>query len=510
MKTWWKICVGLLLVLLLASAGWASYEIIALQVLSTKLIIPAMAVLILIVLIMVVLLLLFTRHWVAKLLISLLVVVMSLGFSFSGYYLVKTNGFISKVSVEKPGMVKNTVSLIVMKDSHFNQLKDLKGEKVGQLETIDVSGTKRALKDAKKQKIQFEKVDEVSIEGMVDDLYANKVSAIILNESYRPNVTEIEKYAKFKSETKVIHQTVYYTANKNKPISVSDVTSKPFTILISGDDTYGDISELSRSDVDLLVTINPKTGRVLMTSLPRDLLVPVSCDTDDWACPNGKLDKLTHTGLMGVATTKKTIEELLGITINYTFRVNFSSAESIVDALGGIDVEIPEGMAVETFYADSTLQGVTEGWNHLDGKRALAFARERYAYEDGDLQRNRNQQTVSRAIVQKAISAEILSRYTTLLEALGNAFETNMSEHEIKSLIQYQLDTGIKWRFSSALISGTGDTRNVASLGMPVYTMIPNQLLLDNVREKIQATEKGENPDDISVPEGFEMPNYVY
>ena len=130
----------------------------------------------------------------------------------------------------------------------------------------------------------------------------------------------------------------------------------------------------------MLVTVNPVTSTVLMVNIPRDYYVQTSVG----------MDKLTHTGMYGVEETKTTIENLLGIDINYTFRVNFSSAEDIVNALDGVDIYVEEGMAVERFNADWSLQGVTEGWNHLDGKRALAYARERHAYVDGDIQRAKN------------------------------------------------------------------------------------------------------------------------
>lgn len=138
-----------------------------------------------------------------------------------------------------------------------------------------------------------------------------------------------------------------------------------------------------------------------MTSIPRDSYVEEVCD--DYACNYGAYDKLTHTGIYGVDTTKATVENLLGIDVNYVFRVNFTSMIDIVDALGGIDIDVAEGMAVSRFYTNSTLEGVHEGTNHLDGKRALAYSRERKAYIDGDVQRARNQQQVLQAMFKKQL-----------------------------------------------------------------------------------------------------------
>ena len=211
--------------------------------------------------------------------------------------------------------------------------------------------------------------------------------------------------------TSVVNQTVYYTKRETKTDTVKDsvnVATKPFTILISGNDSYGGLTSNSRSDSNMLVTVNPSTHTVLMTSIPRDYYETIQCgDTDTGlACPQDERDKLTHSGLYGIDTTEKTIEEFLDITINYHVRVNFSSLTNLVDALGGIDVFVEEGLAVEQFNADWSLQGVTEGWNHLDGKRALAFARERYAYTDGDAQRVKNQQIVIQAMISKIASPE--------------------------------------------------------------------------------------------------------
>lgn len=147
------------------------------------------------------------------------------------------------------------------------------------------------------------------------------MDAIVLNEVYRTNVSELENYSDFSNQTKVVYQTVFYTDTANEPLAVSDITTNPFNILITGNDSYGEFEEMSRSDVNMIVTVNPVTSTVLMTSIPRDYFVEEVCD--DYACNYGATDKLTHTGIYGVSTTKDTLENLLGIEINYTFRVNF-------------------------------------------------------------------------------------------------------------------------------------------------------------------------------------------
>ncbi len=374
--------------------------------------------------------------------------ILSCAYMLGAYYIFRTNGTLASITAIK-NTNDNNISVIVMSESDIDSLENLSGKKVGILKNIDKGGTEKALEQIQKEMpVEFEQVELDSVPQEAMALYNGDVDAVILNEAYRTNVTELEDYADFSTRTRVIFQAHFKTSATNEALAVSDVTTKPYNILISGNDTYGDVGELSRSDVNMVVTVNPMTSTVLLTSIPRDSYIPVDCG-DAYACAEGELDKITHTGINGITSTKRTVEKLLDIEINYTFRVNFSSVTNIVDSLGGIDIEVPEGQAVETFYADSTLEGVTEGWNHLDGERALSFARERYAYIDGDNQRVRNQQMVLKAIFNKATSPEIIVNYISLLKALESAFDTTLSQDEITDFIKYQIQAIPDWKFES-------------------------------------------------------------
>ena len=280
---------------------------------------------------------------------------------------------------------------------------------------------------------------------------------------------------------------MYYTNDKNDALVVDDITKNPFTIFVSGNDTYGEIDELSRSDVDMIVTVNPTTSTVLMVNIPRDYYVQTSYG----------YDKLTHTGMYGIEETKQTVENLLGIDINYTFRVNFSSAEDIVDALDGVDIEVPEGMAVERLNADWALEGVHEGWNHLNGARALAYARERHAYVDGDIQRAKNQQQVLEAIIKKAASSKILTNYTKLLKSFKNAFDTNMSTNEITALLQYELQAMPNWKFQNYVLRGTNSSAVCASMAQELSVVMPEDYCVSIARQKIEAVLDGKSANKI-------------
>lgn len=485
-------------IVLVATAGIMVYEILKLEILPSNILMPVILVIILFSLILL-LLINFCAHGLAtKIIFSFLVILISVAYGLGDYYLYSTASTLNTVT-EQAAKSKNTISLIVMAESTKEDVQDINGSKIGVLTNINKEGTKKSLNDISKQNIGYstEKFDNVP--AMLQALYEGQVDAIILNEAYRSNVSEIENYENFNNETKVIHQTVYYTKEANNSLAVSDITSKPFTILITGNDSFGTLDEVSRSDVNMIVTINPLTSTILMTSIPRDAFVTEVCD--DYACNYGVEDKLTHTGIYGADTTKDTLENLLDIDINYIFRVNFSSMIDIVDALGGIDIDVAEGMAVSRFYSDSTLEGVHEGQNHLNGKRALAYSRERKAYLDGDVQRARNQQQVLQAMFKKASSPEIITKYSNILKAVGKAFDTNMTTKEITSFIKYQLQANPSWKFEQYVLKGENTLKVSPELGMEVSAVELYAYSIQTASEKIQAVLDGKSSDTIETEE---------
>lgn len=493
----------ILSVILVVFTGGLVYQIFKLQILPDNILIPIILVLILLTLIFVLLINFSTHGLVSKILCSLMVVVLSTVYGLGNYYLYSTNTTLETVT-DQGNKAKNTVSVVVLNSSGLENVNSLEGSKLGVLKTIGNEATKKSLTDLKKNNVTYTKKTYDNMLGMLKALYDGEVDAIVLNEAYRSNVCDLEDYTNFNNDTKVIHKTVYYTKENSSSLAVSDITSKPFNILISGNDSFGSLDENSRSDVDMLVTINPVTSTILLTSIPRDSYVKEVCN--DYACNYGVYDKLTHTGIYGVDTTKDTIENLLDIDINYVYRVNFTSMIDIVDALGGVDVTVPEGMAVSKFYTNSNLEGVHEGENHLDGKRALAYSRERKAYLDGDLQRARNQQQVLQAMFKKATSPKIIKNYTSLLKALIGAFDTNMTTKEITSFIKYQIQAKPSWKFEQFVLKGDNDLKMSAELGSEVSVVILYDSYINIAHDKIQAVLDGKSSDtveaDDDVPAG--------
>lgn len=488
----------ILSLIMVVFASGIIYQIIKLQVLPDKLVVPIILIIVLFTAIMLVLLNFFTRGIATRIIYTFLIIAVSVVYGFGNFYLYSTSKTLTKVTTQT-GIVKNTVSVIALSSSSMSDVSDLNNAKVGSLKTIGKDGTQKSLKDIKKNNVSVKNRKYDNVPGLIKALYDRDVDAVILNEAYRSNVLELEGYNAFNDETKVIHQTVFYTNDTNDALAVSDITTTPFNILISGNDSFGKLDEVSRSDVDMVVTVNPVTSTVLMTSIPRDSYVQEYCD--DYACNYGANDKLTHTGIYGVDTTRDTIEQLLDIDINYTYRVNFTSMIDIVDALGGVDIDVAEGMAVSKFYSDSTLEGVHEGTNHLNGKRALAYSRERKAYLDGDSQRARNQQQVFQAMVKKATSPELLKNYSSILNAISGAFDTNMTSDEITSFIKYQIQAMPGWKFEQYVLKGYSDMQVSAELGSAVSVIMLYQDSIRVASEKIQAVLDGKSSDIIETEE---------
>ena len=439
----------------------------------------------------------FARKTAARVICWLVAVALACGFFVGADYLKKTDEVFDNVT-NLTDRIANTVSLVSLKKDNIDNVSDLNGKTVGTVPEADPEGIAKGLQELQ-SKASVSVQDYPDVLSCVQALYDGEVQAVLIPDNTRQIIHETEGFFEFQTDSNVLQQTVWYTdrtkSAANDPDSVADITRDPFTVLISGNDSYGSLNENSRSDVNMLLTIDPRTQVVLITSIPRDAYLTMSCKKDETACSPVD-DKLTHTGLYGVGTTESTIEDYLGIEINYTVRVNFSSLVNLVDAMGGIDVEIPEGLEVDTFYANGT-EGVKAGWNHLEGERALAFARERHAYQDGDNQRIRNQQQVMRALIDKIISPELLFRYPALMDAVSVAFETNMPADQIKSFLRYELLRRPNWQIISYAIAGEPDTQLSGTIGSYVAVTVPRAEMTEAARTLILMTENGDSADEV-------------
>ena len=264
--------------------------------------------------------------------------------------------------------------------------------------------------------------------------------------------------------------------------AVADVTKHPFNFIITGIDVDGTIDAEGRSDVNMVVTVNPKTQQILMTSIPRDYEIYMP-DFDN------AMDKLTHTGFYGVQTTIGAEEQLFDTKVNYYVKVNFTTVERFIDAVGGVDVESeyefkPEKMKKWT---------VQKGMNHMNGKQALAFTRERYAFPTGDNQRIKNQQLVFEALIKKATSSRtMILSYNKVLTSLRNYFEMSFSSREVRRLVKFQLAKEPDWKiFKNTVSGGDGSLPTYSTGGEYAYVMTQDPESIDNAKTLINAVLEG-------------------
>lgn len=481
-------------IVMIAATMYLLFNIIKLNVLPTKLLFLITIVFVLLDLIFILLLCFATKGVVSKIICIIFTLAISLGSCLGGYYMSKTGGLLSSMTnVAKHS--KNTISVVVKESSDMKKKTDLAGHSVGTLANINTTGSKKILKELTNSGISMEQKEFGSLTEMLGSFYNGEVDSIVISESSRSQITDIDAYKDFDNNTRVVYQTSYKVENTDKANAVSNITTTPFNVLISGSDTRGGFDENGRSDVIMVATVNPKTGTILLTSVPRDFYVTTACDAAD-GCQQGALDKITHTGIHGTNTTKRTVEQLLGIEINYTFKVGFDTVTDIVDAVGGIDVNVEPGYECSNFLHAPGLS-VHAGVNHLNGEQALGYARERYAYSEGDRQRTKNQQQVLMGIVDKITSPAIVTNYASIMDSMSDTFSTTMSSQEISDLIKYQLNKNPKWKMEQYMVNGTGDTLMCAELGDAAYVMVPDQSTVTTAKNKINAVLAGKSADDV-------------
>ena len=312
-------------------------------------------------------------------------------------------------------------------------------------------------------------------------LINGEIKAMIYNSSQTSIIQE--QIPEFSQETKIIytHNIVLQIANETVDVSMSE----PFTVYLSGMDTYNEISSADRSDVNIIAVVNPKSHQILLVTTPRDFYVPIP------GISGGQRDKLTHAGIYGIDASMRTLEELYETEIQFFGRVNFTSLINIVDALGGLEVISDEEF--DTGWESGTEIHVNEGANYFDGKSALAFCRERHALADGDNARGRHQQAVITAMIKKMMSPAMLRGATEIIQSVSDGVDTNFSMDQIQTLIKTQLRKNSEWNIYSVSAEGFGDKQYCYSSGnTPLYVTIPDENSVANIIDLINRVEAGE------------------
>lgn len=483
------------------------FQIIKLNLLPAKLIVLVSLVMVILCLIILLILHFKAKKFLPRILAGFVALCMCVGLAYGNYFIYKTDNTFDVVTSLADSKA-TTTSIVVLKNSSIKKESDLKGKKIGTILDMDKKPTKRMLDDLNKDNIKYTTKDYSNLDELMEAFYSGEVDAICLNEKYRDILHETKAYFTFQTDTRIVHQNVHYTKvekNDNPSDPANDISKDAFTVLVSGNDSYGTLQDSNtRSDANLLLTVNPKTGTILMTSIPRDYYVELVCPDDEaeLACPEGSYDKLTHSGLMGIKSTEKTIEKALGIKINYNVRINFSSVVNLVDALDGIDLDIKKGEEVDIFYVNSQ-PGLSVGKHHVDGETALAFARERHAYADGDNQRVRNQQKVFKAIFNRIVSPKMITNYGKFMDALAVAFDTNLSGDEISKFVKYELNNMPNWNIESYAIVAEPDYQFCYQSQSYASVVAQNDVMNEVAKKKIQAVLKGKSSTTVEDPSGY-------
>lgn len=331
--------------------------------------------------------------------------------------------------------------------------------------------------------------------ALAEALFAQEVGVLIMNGASAALLIEEETYEDFFERVRVLKTIPYKEINKNagteptSPVVPEDITNTPFIVYVSGSDTRSSVLTVSRSDVNILMIVNPVSKQILLLNTPRDYYIPNPAG-------NGALDKLTHCGLDGVECSMEALEDLYGINIQYYGQINFTGFETLIDEVGGVTVYADHAFTARDTY-------IQKGENFLTGSQALDFARERYHVNGGDNGRGRNQMKVITALLEKMTSGTtIISNYAGILDSLEGTFKTNLQMSDISSLVKMQLSDMAKWNIQSFAVTGTNGSAITYSQGVYASVMYPNEAVVAQASELIHRVINGEilTQDDLVIP----------
>lgn len=408
-----------------------------------------------------------SKNYRARMIGSVISLVLVIVFAIGISYQSMTLDFLHKITFLN--IETQTYQIYVKNNTSFNDLKDLSNKTILYVKN---RGSDKVLKEIQKTSKPYLKESD-NASDIIEALLNDDVSAIVLEKAEAEVYLEMNTSFREKAKILTSINVEVQKENFNKDVKI---TKEPFSVFITGVDTYDGINTIARSDVNMIVTINPITHKILLTSIPRDYYVQIDGTT-------GLKDKLTHAGLKGVETSVRTIETLLELDINYYMKFNFTALVKIVDALGGIDVDSPFAFTADYIEDEHIYYEFKKGMNHLNGKMALAYSRERYDLREGDVARARHQQQVIKAMIDKVTSTTILTKYASILNSIEDNFTTNMNMSDITGFIQMQLNDNPSWTIENMVLTGSDSSERTNS--MPKYyssVMIPNE---ESVKEAI-------------------------
>lgn len=417
---------------------------------------------------------------------TVLAVIMIAILAFGGFYINKTRSAISNISGETTEVTQ--MAVYVKSDDAADSVEATAGYTYGILSSLDRENTDGAVAHLNSEfGTEVQTKEYAGLTELADGILNGEVNAILLNSGYLSVYEDMDGYTDFSTKIKEVGtvdvESTIQSAEESTPIEPITTANggKVYTIYLSGIDTRGEMTAKSRSDVNIIATVNTDTHEILLVSTPRDYFVPLSIS-------GGAPDKLTHAGIYGIDVCMDTLGMLYDIDINYYFRINFGGFVKVIDALGGITVNS------DYDFDSKNILGYhfNKGENYVNGEQALIFARERYAFQEGDRQRGKNQMEVIRGVVKKALSPEILTSYSSILSSLDGCFGTNITYEEIAQILQQQLTNGGDWTIVSYSVNGTGATEKPYSMSQKAYVMVPDYNTVDKAKSLMEKVRNGE------------------
>ena len=387
-------------------------------------------------------------------------------------YVDKLINFLDKI--DNSIVQKDTYYIVVLESSRIDSIDGLKDKKIGYYNSNSSKSNNEKALNLLNTKITYGKVEYKDIEEMLDDLSDNVIEGLLLNESVYSLINSDLSYLGIK--VKKI-DTLHVLVETTDIVKYVDVTNTPFNLYIAGGDAYGSIGYVTNTDVNMVATIDPVNNRILLTSIPRDYYVELP--------GKGAKDKLTHAGYYGIESSVKAVEDLLDIEVNYYAKVNFSTVEKVIDAIGGVDIYNEFEFTESAFHKYTFNQGDL----HLNGNQALAYARERKSFSTGDVQRVKNQQKILTAVIKKMTSSTtLITSYSKILDSISDNFNTNLDNKSMAKLVKKQLNNMKGWTIESQNLTGydyyTYDTYTYPNLEL--YVMKQNDESVNNARKKIK------------------------
>lgn len=450
----------------------------------------------------------------------IILLILTVGQATLGYFVFKTYSSINNINKDK---ITYSTSLVVRTDSKIEELKDLKDKKIGILnDKSDIDNHVLGMQLIKNEKLNDNNtiVDYDDLSSLISDLYKKKVDAIIVSSNYVTMFKSIETYSKIEEETKVIKslEKTYKKSEISKITGEDDTTlnknssiKEPFTLLLMGVDATGDKlnkNATGNGDSLMLITFNPKTLNATILSIPRDSYVYI---------PNmGTENKITHAAWGGTNHMIRTIENFTDVKINYYMKINFRGVVKLVDALGGVYIDVPTDMCTDNSFRYGKIC-LKEGYQKLNGEQALSFARNRYAFATGDLQRGVNQQIVVQAMLNELKNIKSASQALNILDTVSESMDTNFTTKQLlsfydifKTVLETSSNDSNLINVQQLYLAGSGQNIYDERTGWVLYNYIINQSSLNKVKDAMKknlstSTKTMTKEMDFDIEDKFEM-----